>query len=253
MLLRRKTPKTKAPAFRERDPNEPRIVYTVNGRAKRISIKMDAAKREMVVTAPDMQSIPAARNFVREKSDWIAVHLESLPRAQPFVNGGQIMFRGEATQIISPAGRERPKYLPGETLASGAVVAPRLFVPAPAGTLPGRMRRFLIREAREALENCTRVHTQVLDLPPVKVSVRDTRSRWGSCSADGDINYSWRLICAPPWVLDYVCAHEVAHRIEMNHSRAFWDVVDELVTTAKPGRKWLRDHGAKLHAVGAEF
>lgn len=253
MLLRRKQPKTKAPAYRERDLHEPRLVYTVNGRAKNISIKMDAAKREMIVTAPSARSLPAARSFARDKADWIAVHLEKLPAAQPFVKNGQILFRGAATQIVSPASRERPKFLPAQTFDSGAIAAPRLLVPAPAGTLPGRMRRFLIRQAREQLEARTLIHTHKLDLQPANVTVRDTRSRWGSCASSGEISYSWRLICAPDWVLDYVCAHEVAHRIEMNHSRAFWDIVDELVDTAKPGRKWLRDHGAKLHAVGAEY
>ncbi|WP_017931300.1 M48 family metallopeptidase [Robiginitomaculum antarcticum] len=253
MLLRRKQPKTKAPAFRERDNAEPRLVYTVNNRAKNISIKMDAAKREMIVTAPNMRNLSAARAFARDKADWISVHLEKLPEAQPFINGGQIMFRGAATQVLSPVSRDRPKYLPAQTLDSGVHVPPRLLVPAPPGALSGRMRRFLIRQAREQLEARTLIHTHALDLRPANVTVRDTRSRWGSCAASGDISYSWRLICAPDWVLDYVCAHEVAHRIEMNHSRAFWNIVDDLVDTAKPGRKWLRDHGAKLHAVGADY
>lgn len=230
----------------------------VNSRSKRISIKMDNAKRQMIVSAPSERHLPAARRFVKEKTDWIAVQLETLPRAYPFIKGQSILYRGEMTQLISPEGRGRARYDAARfDEDSGAQIAPpRLVIPAPEGALEGRARRYLIREAREALTTCTHYHAEQLSriMRPVtvtKITVRDTRSRWGSCTPDGHISYSWRLICAPPFVLDYVAAHEVSHLIEANHSRDFWDVVDRLVDTVRPAKKWLRDHGADLHAVGA--
>lgn len=220
---------------------------------------MDNAKRQMVISAPSERQMPAARRFAREKKDWIAVHLEALPPAYPFIKGQSILYRGALTTLISPEGRGKPRFDAAVYDESGArLSAPKLVIPAPEGALEGRARRFLIREAREALTTCTYFHAEQLGqiIRPVhvsKITVRDTRSRWGSCTPDGHISYSWRLICAPPFVLDYVAAHEVAHLIEANHSRAFWDVVDQLVDTAKPARKWLRDNGGKLHAVGAQY
>lgn len=252
MLFRRQIPKTIAP-FIERDEIDPRIIYKVNPRSKRISIKIDEAKREVIVNAPSTHHIPAAKRFAREKADWIDVHLEKIPPAMPFTRGGYILYRGQMTQILSPNSREQAKFIPAREDENGTLHPQRLLIPAPPDALPGRAMRFLKKQAREALEARTDYHRRALDLRPTKISVRDTRSRWGSCAADGNINYSWRLICAPPFVLDYVCAHEVAHRLEMNHSRAFWDIVDELVDTTKPAKKWLRENGARLHAVGAEY
>ncbi len=133
-----------------------------------------------------------------------------------------------------------------------------MVVPAPEGTLEGRTKRFLIRQAREALTACTHVHAGSLGKKVDKISVRDTSSRWGSCkkggrNKGGEISYSWRLICAPPFVLDYVAAHECAHLIEANHGRGFWDLCDELVDTVKPAKRWLNLNGAHLHAVGANY
>lgn len=232
----------------ESAPDDPRIHFAVQPRARRISLKMDNARRRIIVNAPSERQMPAARRFARDKADWIAVHLEALPPAQPFEKGQMIMFHGEPTLIVSPPGRGQPRYEEA-TETSPA----KLIVPAPEGALDGRLRRFIIKQAREAVTQCTTYHAQQLGVSVSKISVRDTSSRWGSCAPGGVISYSWRLICAPPFVLDYVCAHEVAHIIEANHSRDFWDLVDGLVDTVKPAKKWLRDNGARLHAVGAAF
>jgi predicted metal-dependent hydrolase len=82
-----------------------------------------------------------------------------------------------------------------------------------------------------------------------RVTLRDTRSRWGSCTAEGALMYSWRLIMAPPEVLRYVAAHEVAHLVEMNHSNRFWAVVEGLYPGWQTQRAWLRSHGGALHGL----
>ncbi|MCF6220051.1 MAG: M48 family metallopeptidase [Robiginitomaculum sp.] len=229
------------------DDNDPRIIYYLRPRARRISIKMDTAGRRVSVTVPGSERrLKDAQKFVREKYDWILVQLEAMPIAQPYVDGGEVLFRGQTYTLYSPSPRGHP-YFDEEQR--------HLIVPAHADTLSGRTKRFLIREARTALTNCTHVHAGALGKTVNKISVRDTSSRWGSCvsrKSGTHISYSWRLICAPPYVLDYVAAHECAHLIHPDHSKNFWGLCDELVDTVNPAKAWLKRHGDKLHAVGAE-
>lgn len=230
------------------DEEDPRIFYHLRPRARRISIKMDAAKRQVLVTVPgSSKRLQDAQRFVQEKYDWILVQLEALPPAQPFVDGQELLFRGELYQLTSPSLRGRA-HIDHELK--------HIYVPASADTLEGRTKRFLIREARTALTDSTHSHAETLGKPVDKISVRDTSSRWGSCVkgthiAGGQISYSWRLVCAPPFVLDYVCAHECAHLVEANHGAGFWALCDELVDTVKPAKRWLSQNGGRLHAVGA--
>jgi len=232
------------------DENDPRITYHLRPRASRISIKIDAAKREVVVTVPGHErQLKAAQTFVRKKWDWIQVQMEALPAPQPFEDGGQILFEGELYDLVCPGPRGRP-FIDFENK--------QIVVPAAPDTFDGRTKRFLIRKAREALTSSTEYHAKALNKKVEKISVRDTSSRWGSCIKGrglqgGKISYSWRLVCAPPFVLDYVAAHECAHLIEANHGKQFWALVDDLVDTVKPAKKWLRDNGALLHAVGAPY
>jgi len=188
-----------------------------------------------------------ARDFARKQRDWIDVQLESLPPAQPFIPDGKVLFKGELYTLVHPEGRGHP-HIDDE--------AREIIVPAPLDTFAGRTRRLLIREARETLTNSSHYYAHQLGKEVEKISVRDTRSRWGSCitrKGKGHISYSWRLISAPPYVRDYVAAHECAHMIEDNHSADFWAVVDQIFPDTKKAKRWLKTNGALLHAVGAEF
>lgn len=232
------------------DESDPRIQYHLRPRATRISIKIDAAKRLVAVTVPGQErQLKPAQRFVSKKWDWIQVQLEALPSPQPFVDGGQILFEGEHFELICPGPRGRPNI---------DFDSKQIHVPAAPDTLDGRTKRFLIRQARQALTASTEFHASAIGKKVDKISVRDTSSRWGSCIkgrglSGGKISYSWRLVCAPPFVLDYVAAHECAHLIEANHSRKFWDLLDGMVDTVKPAKKWLNQNGALLHAVGAPY
>ena len=113
------------------------------------------------------------------------------------------------------------------------------------------MQDFLIREARRDLEAAVGRHAARLGVKVRRITLRDTSSRWGSCSASGALNFSWRLVLAPPFVLDYLAAHEVAHLIHMNHSDAFWAVVTRLSTDVDPAEAWLKTHGSGLLRFGA--
>ena len=245
----RNTPPSLAKAvFPFRDEDDPRIVYHLSERARRISLKVKTSDREVSVVVPSARALPKARKFAREQRDWIEVQLEGLPPAQPFEPGGHILLRGELYALVSPPGRGRPKIDHQRRIIN---------VPAPdKESFPGRVRRLLIREAREELTAASHFYAEKLGKKIGKISVRDTSSRWGSCitrKGEGHISYSWRLISAPPFVLDYVAAHECAHMIEDNHSAAFWDVCDSIFDNVGTAKKWLRKNGAFLHAVGAEW
>lgn len=235
-------------SFPLRDPNDPRVLYVLSDRARRISLRVKNADREVHVVVPGLKAFKKAQDFAREQRDWIDVQLESLPAPQPFIAGQEILYQGQNFRLVSPPGRARPRIVPESQ---------KIVVPSPdAESFSGRVRRLLIREARSELEAASHYYADKLGKRVGKVSVRDTASRWGSCitrNGEGHISYSWRLICAPPFVLEYVAAHECAHMIEANHSQAFWDVCGSIFEDVKPAKKWLRDNGQILHAVGAEF
>ena len=230
-----------------RDPDDPRLLYRVSDRARRISLRVKPSEREVIVVVPGKRALERARRFAHEKMDWINVQLETLPPAQPFIPGSGVLFKGEIFSLTCPGTRGHP-FIDEDNR--------QIVVPAHPDTFAGRTRRLLIREARSALEQSTRHYADILDKPVAKISVRDTSSRWGSCitrAGKGHISYSWRLIAAPPFVLDYVAAHECAHMIEDNHSAAFWAVTERIFPETKKAKSWLRKNGAFLHAVGAEY
>lgn len=233
--------------FPLRDDDDPRVVYILSNKARRVSLKVKAANRQVHVIVPNLRAFPQAQTFAREQRDWIDVHLEGLPPPMPFVPGAEILFQGDPYRLSSPPGKGRAKI---------DRAARKIIVPSPdPESFPGRVRRLLIREARAELEAATHHYASELGKRVAKVSVRDQASRWGSAitrKGEGHISYSWRLICAPPDILEYVCAHECAHLIEANHSPAFWAVCERLFPDTKMARRWLNQHGSDLHAVGAD-
>ena len=200
------------------------------------------------MTVPGEGSIAKAKRFVAKQADWIEVQLESLPPPQPFIPGSHVLMRGELYQLVKPEGRGRPKVNHENRV---------LNIPSPdLESFSGRVRRFMIREAREELEAASHHYADIVGKRVGKVSIRDTSSRWGSCitrKGEGHISYSWRLICAPEFVLEYVAAHECAHLVHADHSQNFWDLCADIYPEMKKAKAWLRKNGPLLHAVGAEF
>ncbi len=183
-----------------------------------------------------------AEKLIRDKQDWLNGHLQNLPPPMPFVPGSEILLRGQKVKLVEAAGR-----------GPACLDEYDLIIPCPQGaSFAGRTRRALIARAREALTTQAHIHADGLNTKFSAITVRDTNSRWGSCSASGRLNFSWRLICAPFEVLDYVCAHEVAHLIEHNHGPRFWALVATRIENVKAPRRWLRNHAPDLFAVGAE-
>jgi predicted metal-dependent hydrolase len=218
------------------------VRYVIRPKARRVSLSIDTAKREAVAVLPRARDKKRADRLVREKQDWLELHLQNLPPPMPFTPGGQILLRGETVALCQTTGR-----------GAAYEEAGALIIPCPVGaSFTGRTRRALIAMAREELTDYAQRHADALNTRFVGLTVRDTHSRWGSCSAAGRLNFSWRLICAPEAVLDYVCAHEVAHLLEHNHGPRFWALVERLIANHKVLRRWLRENASSLFAVGAE-
>ncbi|MBI1251503.1 MAG: DUF45 domain-containing protein [Alphaproteobacteria bacterium] len=216
------------------------VRFIVNPRARRVSVRIDAARREAVATAPNARALPKAVKFAAERADWIAAELAKLPHIVPLLPGAQIPLRGQMVELWPEPGR-----------GPARLEADRLIAPTPDPDLfSARVKRFLVAEARSDLEAAVARHCASLSVRAARIAVKDVRSRWGSCSADGALAFSWRVVLAPPFVLDYLAAHEVAHLREMNHSRRFWAAVAHALPDFKRGRDWLHAHGAALHAVG---
>ena len=206
-----------------------------NPRAKRFTLRLSRTDGKATLTLPTRASISEAEGFALRQEGWLRAQISKLPDRAVLLDGGSLPFRGVDLKIAATTGRsirvEGNKILVGGK-HSGA-----------------RLQAFVKTEARNTLYPAVEKYAAQLGRPFNRITLRDTRSRWGSCSAEGNLMFSWRLVMAPPVVLDYVAAHEVAHLAEMNHSSAFWDVVGTLMPDYQNHRNWLREHGAKLHAV----
>ena len=222
-----------------------RVQLRRNRQARRYTLRIQAATREVVLTMPTRGSVREAQGFAQRHGAWIAARLHRLPLATPFRDGEIIPLRGEPHRIVHRRGARGTV-----SVAVGEGGEKLLCVSGDAPHVERRVRDFLKRQAKSDLEAASRRAAQVLRVAIKRVSVRDQSSRWGSCSTTGVLSYSWRLILAPPDVLEYLAAHEVAHLVEMNHSRRFWQVVDRLCPHVAKSKTWLSSHGADLHRYG---
>ncbi len=225
-------------------------VYSVRLRrirqARRYTLRVLAATREVVLTMPLRGSLREAKAFAEKHGGWIAARLHRLPQAMPFIDGVQIPLRGEMHRIAHRLGKRGTVWV--EAGDDGAMT---LCVAGQVPHIGRRITDFLKREAKRDLERATAEAAQKLGVTYKRISLRDQASRWGSCSTTGVISYSWRLILAPPFVLDYLAAHEVAHLVEMNHSPRFWKTVERIFPDMPRAKGWLDANGTELHRYGA--
>lgn len=219
------------------------VRLVVNPRARRISVRICPTRREAIATAPTRRHLRRAVDFASERASWIASELARLPQGVTLLPGTQAPLRGRMHVLVYEHGRGAARVEAGER--------PRIVAPAPDAELfEARLLRFFKAEARADLEARVAAHCLTLGVKPAKIQVKELRSRWGSCTVDGALSFSWRVVLAPDFVLDYLAAHEVAHLVEMNHSRRFWAQVRKCLPDYERGRVWLHEHGSSLHAVG---
>jgi predicted metal-dependent hydrolase len=214
--------------------------------ARRYTLRIQAASRAIVLTMPPRGSLRDAKAFAQRNGAWIAARLKRLPQAIPFADGVAVPLRGVMHRV---AHRPRTRGTVWTETGDGG---PLLCVAGDAAHVGRRVRDFLKREAKRDLDAASRRYAAMLGVAIKRVSVRDQVSRWGSCTAGGVLSYSWRLILAPPVVLDYLAAHEVAHLVEMNHSARFWRVVARICPDWERARTWLTARGHALHRYGED-
>ena len=217
---------------------------SVNPRARRLSIRIDARAGEAVLIAPSERKLADVVAFARTKTSWMRERLAERPHGTPLEPGAVIDLFGKPVRLVAVGGAGAARLTEdaeGPVIASGGE----------GEAYARRVENLFKRVARDTLQTRTDVHLRTLGQRPVKMSIADPKSRWGSCSPHNrSIRYSWRVVMAPPAVIDYLAAHEVAHLVHADHSPAYWSVVQRLVGDHRPFRKWLRDNGPALHAVG---
>lgn len=196
---------------------------------------------------PPRGTLAEAKDFAQRHGAWIAARLGRLPKAAPFQPGTVIPLRGTPHRIVHRAGARGTVWT--ETRESGERI---LCVAGGLEHVDRRVSDFLKREARCDLQRSAETHAAELGVRVKRLSIRDQSSRWGSCTSAGSLSFSWRLILAPPFVLDYLAAHEVAHLVEMNHSARFWRVCGKVCPSMERAKKWLDTYGNDLHRYGVE-
>ena len=219
------------------------VLFKPNARARRLILKIDQKTGTPTIIAPSQRDAKAAEKFVKAKADWLEKQLSQQPDTISLIPGTVIPVEGMPHELVLPPGKGQTRRIEG---------SPNMLVsPGAEITFASRVERYLRMAARKEITARVDVHAGRLRVDPRRITIRDTRTRWGSCSSKGHLNFSWRLILAPPEILDYVVAHEVAHLIEMNHSSAFWNLVEESYGPHTKARTWLRKNGRQLHAVGS--
>ncbi|MBW6507036.1 MAG: M48 family metallopeptidase [Rhodobacteraceae bacterium] len=219
-------------------PGPPEVHLTLrrSARARRFSLRVSRVDGQVTLTLPTWAPEAEAMDFAREKAPWVRAALAR--RAPQSLPGFGTSVPVEGRMLALTAAPVRTPRIEAEAL----------LLPPDAARLGVRLVTFLRFVARQRLQAaCTR-HAEALGRSFTRITLRDTRSRWGSCAPDGSLMFSWRLILAPPEVLEYVAAHEVAHLAEMNHSPAFWAVVARLCPGYAAPRAWLKQNGQALHS-----
>lgn len=212
-----------------------------NARAKSMRLSLDRTTGRARLVVPKRAALKGALAWAEGKRAWLEAQRASLPRGMPLVPGATVAIDGVPLTIVWSEGPRRAVLREDDTLS----------LQGPAETVPRRVEAWLKRTALDLLDADTRHYAGLAGVAVARVAIGDARGRWGSCASSGAIRYSWRLVLAPSWVRRATAAHEVAHRVHMNHAPAFHALVAELYgADPAPARAWLRAHGAALHWVG---
>ena len=242
LLFGKKSPASLAPL--------PKLVVEIDGRAVEVKPKRHATARRMVLrldrdgvsftlSLPKRQSLSSAKIFLETSKIWMQNTLAHRGNQMPEQMGTTLLLRGVVVEII------KTEKLRG--LVRFDINANTLHVPGGEAHWKRRLTEWLKQEAEKDLRAASLVYGDKMQTRFGKLTVRDQKSRWGSCTSDGALAYSWRLILAPPFVLDYVAAHEVAHLKEMNHGPRFWRLVLTHCAKTREAKQWLKLRGHELH------
>lgn len=214
-----------------------------NPRSSRITLRIQPGGKGLKVTMPPHVELDQLDEFLDRNKNWVAAKRSRLPKTVKATEGSIIPYLGEEHKIIH-LDRLRGVVEPKEVLGEQCLV-----VPGEPDHIGRKVETFLKKQARLKLNEAVDYYSRELGVRAKSIRITDTTSRWGSCSTTRTLSFSWRIIMAPPRVLEYLAAHEVAHLREMNHSKRFWDHVEDICPDMKASKAWLRTNGASLHAV----
>jgi predicted metal-dependent hydrolase len=211
-----------------------------NKQARRLILRLDPKSDGVVITLPHGVDEQDGLKMALKNKVWIANQLSKTSPASAFEDGETILLRGHDVLL---------KHLPD---ARGTVwqEGDTIMVAGKPEFLHRRLTDWLKKQAKDDITPQAHDMAAILGKKVKRISVRDTVSRWGSCSSTGKLSFNWRLIFAPPEVLEYVVAHEVSHLVHMNHSKAFWETVDQFDVNINRSRAWLRKNGSLLQKFG---
>lgn len=228
----------------------------IDGEAVEIVVRLSSRARSYRLTVPHhgapVLTVPPngrwqeAEAFLQRHAGWLRERLRRSAPRTAFAAGELVPLRGVPHRIHATGklrGRVEVAEIAGE---------PALLVPGAPEHQARRLTEWLKAEAAIDLEGRSQVHARTLGVKVVSVAMRSQATRWGSCSSSGRLNYNWRLVLAPPFVLDYVAAHEVAHLVHMNHSPSFWKTVEQALPDMARGKAWLKAHGKELMGIGLD-
>lgn len=205
-----------------------------SARARRLSLRVSSLDGRVTLTVPKGTPERVARAFAEEKARWLVDAVGRVAVPVPVVVGSELPIEGRPHRLIA-----------GDARSAGLDAG---VIRAPLGREGPAVEALIKQIARNRLEDAVAGYAGDLGKPYGRITLRDTRSRWGSCSSEGNLMFSWRLALAPPAVLRYVAAHEVAHLAHMDHSPAFWATCRALCPETDTFRRWLRTDGARLHS-----
>ena len=216
------------------------LAIQISPRARRISLRVVPGKGCFDLVVPQGVATAKALEFAQSKAYWLASRCEIATKKQPFAKGMLIQFRGNRITIETTQ----------QALRRVELTQDKLIVWDIRGNVDELVSDWLKHQAKQRFFELANEKAAKLGKSFNNIKVRDTKTRWGSCSVRGNLNFSWRLIMAPDFVTDYIAAHEVAHLAHMNHSPNFWDKVAQLSPNTKKAKDWLREYGASLHLLG---
>jgi predicted metal-dependent hydrolase len=217
-----------------------RVEWRRSSRARRVSLRIDPREGAVVVTLPPRAGRTAGMALLMDHAAWVADRLAALPGAIAFADGAVVPLHGRQRRIRHVVAARGTVWIDADTI----------HVAGRPEFLPRRVADFFRAEARRAFAALVIEKAALAGVKPRRLTVKDTRSRWGSCASNGNLAFSWRLVMAPPFVQDYVAAHEVAHLRHMNHGPRFWAVVELLTPHTQAACEWLRLEGPRLLRVG---
>ncbi len=224
------------------------VIVRLNPRARRLIVRLDQ-KGRIVVVSPSKHRVSQALAFAEEQKAWLAKQLRAMPAPIPFEDHAIVPFRNIPHRLTHRPTARGGVWREEHDIATADL--PCIIVTGRPEFFERRVTDWFRKTAKADLATRCAAYAQQLNLRPTKITVRDSTSRWGSCSHTGTLSFSWRLIFAPAFVLDYVAAHETAHRIHMHHGQPFWSLVDQLTAHRDAAETWLSDKGNDLHLIGA--